>query len=221
MTIFYEHKEANLPARIIELEGEHYIVPRGIARNNRNQSWQLRVTRYDEVVADGNFADGVCGGTQEALEEAVEALIKSGAHLKVSKKVRGTTPSAFFGDLRLRWYVVNATPALRAVVYDPLGRKQKQIHIGSDTSFGDQEKTTRAFVNLLTALTFIERIKSGDQDPFRDVTREEAKSNGRMDAVKKIMSSPTFTGLVREGMKLRANAERARGAERGIRGRQA
>lgn len=53
-----------LPCREVDVAGQIFQVPRGIARNKRNRSWQLKVKRSGEVKASGNYGDDSYEGPQ-------------------------------------------------------------------------------------------------------------------------------------------------------------
>lgn len=67
----------NIPTRQVLVEDESFTVPRGIGRNKRNRSWQVKVVRNGEVTLSGNFADDQYESTLGSLTAAISLLASS------------------------------------------------------------------------------------------------------------------------------------------------
>lgn len=70
--------------RQVDVEGFTHLVPRGIARNKRNRSWQVKIKRAGELLLSGNFTDDTYGNTADALKAAVQSVIESGLAQRVN-----------------------------------------------------------------------------------------------------------------------------------------
>lgn len=68
---------SNIPTRQVIIEGQEFTVPRGIGRNTRNRSWQVKVVRNGEVTLSGNFADDQYENASGSLAAAVSLLSSS------------------------------------------------------------------------------------------------------------------------------------------------
>lgn len=115
--------QLNVPTRLVTVEGFDFMVPRGVARNNRNRAWQVKVARGGQVVLAGNYADDTYGGTKESLEFACRAVAEASIGqesntLRVNDRVT------------LGWAQLGVgTLGCRATVYDPKKRKGDTIYL--------------------------------------------------------------------------------------------
>lgn len=134
------HK-TSLSYRRVEIDGVEYQVPRGIARNSRNRSWQLKVSRAGKVIKTGNFTDDTYNSTKEALEAAIETLEEipedPNAEVKRSIKVsdRVTVAWASVGKNIL---------GLNANVYNPATKKKKTVYLTSYGKLAESSAEIRA-----------------------------------------------------------------------------
>lgn len=138
--------DVNLPCREVVVDDQTYLVPRGIARNHRNKSWQTKIKRAGKLVVSGNHSDSLCGGTEEALKAAVKLVIDSSdvqpsRTLKISNRV--TLVWAFSG--------VNVL-SMNALVYCAARKRATTIYLISHSKLiahktkDLQSKLVRAFV---------------------------------------------------------------------------
>lgn len=77
----------NVPHRTVVIDAVNYSVPRGVARNNRNRSWQIKVHRDGKVVLQGNFADDTYGSTEGALDAAKKVMAESPLNEEVMDRI--------------------------------------------------------------------------------------------------------------------------------------
>jgi hypothetical protein len=117
--------ETSLPCREVVVDDQTYLVPRGIARNHRNKSWQTKIKRNGELVLSGNYADSLYAGPEGALKAAIDQVVASGdvqpsRTLKVSNRV--TLLWAFSG--------VNVL-SMNALVYSPVRKRATTIYLVS------------------------------------------------------------------------------------------
>lgn len=115
--------QLNVPCRKVDVGGFLYMVPRGVARNNRNRAWQVKVARDGKVVLNGNYADDTYGSTAEALEYACRAIAEAQTGtesntLRVNDRVT------------LGWAQLGAgTLGCRATVYNPKAKKGDTVYL--------------------------------------------------------------------------------------------
>lgn len=208
--------DVRLPLRKITLqhEGEtlELTVPRGIARNNRNKSWQIKVARGGEIVIKGNISDGE-SSPQESLAQAITMIrgaIEANEGLSTLKsKGRGdrVEPYRVNDYVTLHWKIVNTTPNMYALIYSPLLKKPKTVNIGSEKKANDHSFFC---ARLALALTYGQRVRFEDNDPFRAVPPDEM--TGLMLAAQTFASTPNpkWVEFVNAGSILRENAEASR-----------
>lgn len=169
-----------LPLRSVTVEDDSgqlvsLNVPRGIARNNRNKSWQIKLIRNGKVVLTGNIADSG-RSPAESLEDAIGKItsaIEEKPDLEnVKSRVEGKWSNAYCINERitLRWKVVNTTPTLYITVYSPLLMTVKTVNVGSERKAENEEFFS---ICLARAMVYEKRALAEDPDPFRDVTVEE------------------------------------------------
>lgn len=203
--------------RTVEVEGNEYSVPKGIARNNRNLSWQVKVERNGTRLASGNFADNTYGGTEQALEAAKQSMVEELEADEVAviapRKVRGGRAEGMriAEHVTVNWRIVNATPSLYATIYSPLLKKAHSIHLGSDRKLSQSSlAVARMLTNMLFAMAMNDRVMNENPKPFAPVDDEEAKPFS--ETVMAIISSDEFKTLLKAGPLLREHAEHSRGA---------
>jgi len=205
--------DVRLPLRKIAIEHEgrtlELKVPRGIARNNRNKSWQIKVARDGEVVIKGNISDGE-NSPQESLDQAISMIrgaIEANEGLSTLKsKGRGDRiePYRVNDYVTLHWKIVNTTPNMYALIYSPLLKKPKTVNIGSEKKVNDY---TFFCARLALAMVYGMRVGMEESDPFRAVSVDEV--------VKEMLAAQTFAStpnakwgsFVNAGGILRENAE--------------
>lgn len=119
--------EVILPCREVIVEEQTYLVPRGIARNHRNKSWQVKIARAGVLVLSGNHADSLYGGTEGALKTAIDQVVaatevKPSRTLKISNRVS------------LVWaYSGRNVLSMNALVYNPHRKRSATIYLISFT----------------------------------------------------------------------------------------
>lgn len=208
--------------RPVVVDGVQYRVLKGIARNNRNKSWQVKVERNGVRLASGNFADEQHGGTDKALSAATASMLADLAEVTknsastetLHRKVRGGRVEGMriADHVTVNWRIVNATPSLYASVYSPRLQQVKSLHLGSDRRLASSEEAMRRLVSqLLTALVMNDRVLQESNAPFDDVDEAEWTHDLALQA-QTIFHSPEFKGLLNAGPALREYAEQARGA---------
>lgn len=134
-----------IPTRQVVLDDQKFAVPRGIGRNNRNRSWQVKIVRNGETVLSGNFADDLYEGPQGSLDAAI-------AHVAASDVAQETRHSLQLNDrVTLSWAEVGlGVIGLIATVYNPAARKGTTVYLISQGKLasgkveGLSEKITRA-----------------------------------------------------------------------------
>ncbi len=210
--------DVRLPLRKITLqhEGEtlELKVPRGIARNNRNKSWQIKVARGGEIVIKGNISDGE-NTPQESLAHAITMIrgaIEANEGLSTLKsKGRGgrIEPYRVNDYVTLHWKVVNTTPNMYALIYSPLLKKPKTVNIGSEKKVADYTSFSE---RLALALTYGKRVYEEKIDPFGPISPEELKVIRplAMDFLKSSCRSSKWLDFVNACDSLRATAEATR-----------
>lgn len=113
----------NLPCREVIVSGQTFIAPRGVARNNRNKSWQIKINRNGRLVLSANFTDAQHGGIAGSLEAAIQCIADSGQvgaprTLKLSDRVS------------LVWaYSGQNVLGMNAMVYNPDRKRQATIYL--------------------------------------------------------------------------------------------
>lgn len=174
-----------LPYRNVDVECGHGTlsstkhtlrVPRGIARNNRSSSWQLKIVRNGKTVVSGNVADGadspesslkiaiqmVREGIEQLGEEQKLTTLKSAGH---GSRVR---PFRLTDGVTLHWKLINTTPSLYAQVYSPLQQKAKSVNVCSDRTL--EKNPIRLRDRVAYALVWADRVARESDDPFAPVT---------------------------------------------------
>lgn len=210
------------PARLIEVNGEYLVVPRGIARNNRSNSWQIKVAREGEVLISGSISD--CGGNPaQSLSEAIRRIENDMGQLKrvgkeISKITRGgynckhAEPIRLAERVKLHWKVVDATPFLYCSVYSPLLGKTKTVSIGSDRSIAKNEELL--ICRVAAALAIGERVARNEDDPFRPVD-DAIIDLCRTEAMSVTILNNRVADFIALGARLRENANRVRSEANG------
>lgn len=188
------HKN-NLSYRRVVIDGVEYQVPRGVARNSRNRSWQLKVSRAGKVVKTGNFTDDTYNSTQEALSAAIETLEEipedPNAEVKRSLKVsdRVTVAWASVGKNVL---------GLNANIYNPETKKKKTVYL---TSFGKLAESTDSIREKL--------VRAFQQEIRQRVGRETLTMSEVLDATwstEALMTSERWEEFLNVGAQLAKSA---------------
>ncbi len=188
------HKN-NLSYRRVVIDGVEYQVPRGIARNSRNRSWQLKVSRAGKVIKTGNFTDDTYNSTQEALSAAIETLEEipedPNAEVKRSLKVsdRVTVAWASVGKNVL---------GLNANIYNPETKKKKTVYL---TSFGKLAESTDSIREKL--------VRAFQQEIRQRVGRETLTMSEVLDATwstEALMTSERWEEFLKVGAQLAKSA---------------
>lgn len=208
-----------LPFRKVEVEHDGHsmtlLVPRGIARNNRNKSWQIKIQREGVKEITGNVSDGAYSPLEslnKAIDHIAQALEASNSPIRTLRsKGRGdrVKPYRVSDQVTLHWKLVNTTPSLYAQVYSPLLKKAKAVNIGSEKRIEDF-----AFVceRMKQAFVYGARVKSEEKDPFRPVPDGLMLAVHDMTAsyVKDCFADPLFQEFLADGLALRGKAEEQR-----------
>lgn len=204
--------------RTIVIDDLEFEVPKGVARNKRNKSWQIKVERNGVRLAEGNFADETYGGITESLGAAKQSLVdqlESDCVAQLGqRKVRGSRAEGMriADHVTVNWRIVNATPSLYASVYSPRLQQVKSLHLGSDRRLASSESAVKRLVaQLLKALVMNERILEESAKPFIDVLESDISMKVGMEA-QTIFHSQEFKKLLEAGSGLREYAERTRQA---------
>lgn len=134
-----------LNCRDVVIAGQTFQVPRGIARNNRNRSWQLKVQRNGEVIASGNYGDDSYEGPQGALSAAIAELIKSSVDVGRTLKISARTTLIWAAQGK-------GTFAVSAVVYNTQLKRGSSVYIISQRKLA-AEHTDELKTKLVKALT--------------------------------------------------------------------
>ncbi len=188
------HKN-NLSYRRVVIDDVEYQVPRGIARNSRNRSWQLKVSRAGKVIKTGNFTDDTYNSTQEALSAAIETLEEipedPSAEVKRSLKVsdRVTVAWASVGKNVL---------GLNANIYNPETKKKKTVYL---TSFGKLAESTDSIREKL--------VRAFQQEIRQRVGRETLTMSEVLDATwstEALMTSERWEEFLKVGAQLAKSA---------------
>lgn len=188
------HKN-NLSYRRVVIDDVEYQVPRGIARNSRNRSWQLKVSRAGKVIKTGNFTDDTYNSTQEALSAAIETLEEipedPSAEVKRSLKVsdRVTVAWASVGKNVL---------GLNANIYNPETKKKKTVYL---TSFGKLAESTDSIREKL--------VRAFQQEIRQRVGRETLTMSEVLDATwstEALMTSERWEEFLNVGAQLAKSA---------------
>lgn len=202
--IFDPASGVHIRTRMVDVDGVELEVPKGIGRNNRNQSWQLKFNRNGELLVGGNFADRTYGGAEQSLQAACEAfqaaLESEEVRKKAVKGVRGgKVPGVRLGAyLTVNWRIVNGGPSLYASIYCPEKGRSKSVLLGTDKALANDSTELRK--QLALALALNERTAEG-VSPFEPL--EGVSERFRIEAVK-ISVDEEFTRLVEDGRRLRS-----------------
>lgn len=113
----------NLPCREVVVDEQTFIAPRGVARNNRNKSWQIKINRHGELVLSANFTDAQYGGIQGALDHAIDYIAKSG-------QVEAPRTIKLSARVSLVWaYSGPGVLGMTAMIYNPDIKRQTAIYL--------------------------------------------------------------------------------------------
>lgn len=177
--------EVTLPCREVVVEEQTYLVPRGIARNQRNKSWQVKINRAGQLVLSGNHADSLHGGTEGALKTAIEQVVEAGGvkpnkTLKISSRV--TLTWAYSGHNVL---------SMNAMVYSPARQRSAMVYLISFTKL-KAEKMTGLRKKLVKALLREWEEENGTEAPVPVMVRMDREAG-------KIMASKAWEDFVKLG----------------------
>lgn len=154
-----------LAFRKVPVEGRFYFAPRGVARNDRNKCWQIRLVRNDKTVFQGNYADQTLGGVELSLRAAMKdlmAFLKRQEQLSRDMSLTGSDKSVIIcPDLRMFWAVINHNPNLQFSVYVQALSKSKAVYCGSASKLTN----ARIVEAARKALWVLENMKSGVLTP--------------------------------------------------------
>lgn len=119
--------EVTLPCREVVVEEQTFLVPRGIARNHRNKSWQVKINRDGQLFLSGNHADSLHGGTEGALKTAIDQVVAAG-------DVKTTRTLKISSRVTLAWaYSGRNVLGMNAMVYSPARKRSATIYLISHT----------------------------------------------------------------------------------------
>jgi|UniRef100_A0AAU6W1U2 hypothetical protein len=119
--------EVTLPCREVVVEEQTFLVPRGVARNHRNKSWQVKVNRGGQLVLSGNHADSLHGGTEGALKAAIDQVVTDG-------EAKTTRTMKVSSRVTLTWaYSGRNVLSMNAMVYSPARKRSATIYLISHT----------------------------------------------------------------------------------------
>lgn len=115
--------EVTLPCREVVVEEQTHLVPRGIARNHRNKSWQIKIKRAGQLILSGNYADSLYGGTEGALKTAIEQVVTT-TGVQPSRTLKITS------RVTLTWaYSGRNVLSMNALVYSPILKRSMTIYL--------------------------------------------------------------------------------------------
>lgn len=166
--------DVTLPCREVVVEDQHYQVPKGVARNNRNKSWQVKVKRNGELKASGNFADITYGGTQAALDAAIQKIVESrdSEYLRTLKISDRTT---------LIWVISGKNIlGMSALIYNPETQHASTVYLMSHRKVVEEKNQIDLAGKITGAL-----VKEWDQE-----------NEGRIPAAKQIKLVEKVAGLI-------------------------
>lgn len=135
----------NLPCREVVVDEQTFLAPRGVARNNRNKSWQIKINRDGKLALSGNFTDAQYGGTAGALEHAIQCIADSG-------QVEAPRTIKLSNRVSLVWaYSGPGVLGMTAMIYNPDIKRQTAIYLISHSKLaagktdGLKKKLMRVF----------------------------------------------------------------------------
>lgn len=202
-----------LPYRTVEVDDETLKVPRGIGRNARNKSWQIKLNRNGMSMITGNVADGDTKPSA-SLEKAIKALIEKVREEKVLAFKRGTTgkrarPVPIADGITMHWKLVNTTPVLYFMVYSPQIKKAKQISVGSERAVANAELVKE---RLAEAIVYRMRIDKKSPAPFAAIDKTSSEYRDGLQAAMGVMAvfSTRFHVFAEQGASIRRAAEEQR-----------
>lgn len=214
--------DTKFPARQIEVNDRLMLVPRGVARNYKSNSWQIKIARKGQVLISGSVSDaGVDPAESLAavirrIESELGQLKKVGKAVKLVNRndaqCKHAQPIMLSDRVKLHWKVVDATPFMYCSVYSPLVGKTKSVTIGSDRKVAaDQELLIS---RIATALVIESRINRDDPDPYREVSEGELLIM-RDEAMRVSVLNDDVADFIAKGTVLRENALQARSKANG------
>lgn len=210
-----------LPLRQTVIEGELFLVPRGVCRNERKNSWQIKISRNRQVIISGSISDmGEKPVTSLAksivfIDEELARIESLGSEVKLvhrPKLGRHAEPISLTDRIKLCWKINDATPFMYCSLYSPMLKKARSIMVGSDRKIASNQDHIIQRVSF--ALAMEQRVINEDSDPFREVTSEE-EAQYREKAVELTVLSDEVADFIARGPSLRAKATESRAKANG------
>jgi hypothetical protein len=135
-----------LPCREVVVDDETYLVPKGIGRNNRNGSWQIKIIRHGEIIGSGNYTDANHEGTQGALDAAIQYVVSMGS-LEVPKTLKVSN------RVSLVWSVTGVNVlGMHAKIYNPYLKRSGTIYMISQSKLANDDHYVEVGAKILKAL---------------------------------------------------------------------
>lgn len=182
--------------RQVDVEGFTHLVPRGVARNKRNRSWQVKIKRHGELLLSGNFTDDTYGSTADALKAAVQSVIESGLAQRVNPNNIKLT-----ARVTINWAQLGSS-GLSAVasVYNP------DTHKGTTVYLISQRKLAAGQVEDLP-----NKLMKALEREWHDINQRTDTPVSAVVSLKKvalkILASEEWQNFVKVGAELSADAE--------------
>lgn len=128
----------NLRYREVTVEGVIVMVPSGVARNNRNKSWQVKVEKNGVVVLKGNYTDVTYGDFHHSLFAAKKALAASLERVEKAAEQQDKSCRTESVQLTVRssllWRVTPNKTTLQINVYDKEIKKNRTVYVGTSNT---------------------------------------------------------------------------------------
>lgn len=181
--------DVNLPCREVVVDAQTYLVPKGVARNNRNKSWQVKVIRNGCVSLSGNFADSVHKGTAGALDHAISQIVESGL-VESSPRVLKISD-----HVTLLWaYSGSNVLAIHASVYSPNDKRSSTSYMVSQSKV-DRTSEESLSPKIVQALVREWKEQNGEIVPNAVLDRMTG-------VVKKVLSSTEWKSFLKVGAEM-------------------
>lgn len=160
----------SLRYREVEVEGIIRMVPSGVARNNRNKCWQVKVEKNGAVVLKGNYTDELYGDAGKSLRAATKALMSSLETVEQaaadSKRPSEVETAQITLRSSLMWFPSMGSLKLRINVYDRKLKKNHAIYIGTGKSL--IKKPDQTIDKIATALSLDKYLEQeGEYQHFK------------------------------------------------------
>lgn len=128
----------NLRYRPVTVESTTVMVPSGIARNNRNKSWQVKVEKNGVVMLKGNYTDATYGDYHESLFAAKKALTAKLESVEIAAEQQEKSCRTESVQLTVRssllWRVTPKKTTLQINVYDKAIKKNRIVYVGTSNT---------------------------------------------------------------------------------------